>query len=30
MQSSGTGGTATVMCSLGGQTRSAKASFSIA
>jgi hypothetical protein len=30
MQSSGTGGTATVTCSFGGQTRSVKASFSIA
>jgi hypothetical protein len=30
MLSSGTGGTATVMCSLGGQTRSAHASFAIA
>jgi hypothetical protein len=30
LQSSGTGGTATVTCSLSGQTRSAKAGFSIA
>jgi hypothetical protein len=30
MQSSGTGGTATVTCSLSGQTRNAKASFAIA
>jgi hypothetical protein len=29
MQSSGTGGTATVTCSVGGQTKSAKATFSI-